>query len=93
MSNIELDKNEEIKKQIEILKQIRKIIGMNRTQFSEYMGIPRRTLEDWESGRRKAPEYVLRLINYKIKMEHFMRKQGIDSEKLDQIHESEINEI
>ncbi len=33
------------------------------------MGIPLRTIEEWEAGRRKMPDYVLRLISYQVKME------------------------
>jgi DNA-binding transcriptional regulator YiaG len=46
------------------LKNIRTDLGLNRKQFSEYMDIPIRTLEEWEAGRRKMPDYVLRLILY-----------------------------
>ena len=41
------------------------------------MGIPLRTLEEWESGRRKMPDYVLRLIAYQIHMEKFLKDKGI----------------
>ena len=34
------EKREELSKQIEILKKIRKDAGMNRREFSDYMGIP-----------------------------------------------------
>ena len=72
---------EELSKQIEILKKIRKDVGMNRREFSDYMGIPLRTLEEWESGRRKMPDYVLRLITYHTKMELFLKKKGITYEE------------
>ena len=32
-------------------------------------GIPYRTLQDWELGNTQAPEYVLRLVAYKVQME------------------------
>ena len=34
------------------IRELRESIGMNRRQFSEHTGIPIRTLEDWEAGRR-----------------------------------------
>ena len=37
------------------IKKLRESIGMNRTEFSEHRGIPIRTLEDWEAGRRTPP--------------------------------------
>jgi DNA-binding transcriptional regulator YiaG len=42
---------------------------MNKKDFAEYLGIPYRTLQDWELRNTQAPEYVLRLIAYKVQME------------------------
>ena len=70
------DKEEELKNQIETLKSIRADLGLNRKQFSEYMDIPLRTLEEWEAGRRKMPDYVLRLILYYSKMEKILDDRG-----------------
>jgi len=70
------DKKEELKNQIETLKNIRTDLGLNRKQFSEYMDIPIRTLEEWEAGRRKMPDYVLRLILYYSKMEKILNDRG-----------------
>ena len=50
-------------------KAIRELAGMNRKEFSDWLGIPYRTMQEWELGRRQAPEYVLRLIAYKVQME------------------------
>lgn len=72
------DKKEELKYQIDTMRRIRKDAGMNRREFSEYMDIPLRTLEEWEAGRRKMPDYVLRLIAYQIRMEKFLSEKGIE---------------
>ena len=64
-----MEKNEQLEKQIRRLKKIREDLGMNRTEFSRYMDIPLRNLEEWEAGRRKMPDYLLRLLAYYIKME------------------------
>lgn len=48
---------------------IRELTGMNRKEFSEWLGIPYRTMQEWELGRRQMPDYVLRLIAYKVNME------------------------
>ena len=48
---------------------IRSQTGMNKKEFAEYLGIPYRTLQDWELGNTQAPVYVLRLIAYKVQME------------------------
>lgn len=76
------EKKEVLQKQIETLKKVRMDAGFNRKEFSEYMGIPLRTLEDWEAGRRKMPDYVLRLIVYQIKMEQFLKEKGINFEEM-----------
>ena len=39
---------------------------MNKKDFSDWLGIPYRTMQEWELGRRVMPEYVLRLIAYKV---------------------------
>ncbi|MCR5530112.1 MAG: helix-turn-helix domain-containing protein [Saccharofermentans sp.] len=48
---------------------IREKSGMSRTEFSSWLGIPYRTIQEWELGRRAMPEYVLRLIAYKVRVE------------------------
>ena len=59
-------KNMEIKDKI---KELRESTGMNRKEFCEYFGIPYRTVQDWEAGKRKLPDYVLRLMRYKYETE------------------------
>lgn len=49
--------------------QLRRKTGMNKKQFAEYFGIPYRTLQDWELGNRRMPDYLLRLMIYKVEME------------------------
>ncbi|MCD8057043.1 MAG: hypothetical protein LUF88_01380 [Bacteroides fragilis] len=45
---------------------LRASTGMNRREFAEYFEIPYRTVQEWELGNRKMPEYLLRLMAYKI---------------------------
>ena len=59
-----------------IFKAIREESGMSRTEFSEWLGVPYRTMQEWELGRRKMPEYVLRLIAYKVANEKQKGKIG-----------------
>ena len=73
-----MKKKEQLEKQINRLKKIREDLGMNRTEFSQYIGIPLRTLEEWEAGRRQMPDYVLRLIVYHTKMERFLYENEIE---------------
>ena len=54
--------------------RIRESTGMNRKEFAEYFGIPYPTITDWELGHRKMPDYLLRLIAYKVEMEKLIKK-------------------
>lgn len=53
----------------ERLIQIKEASGMNWKEFSAYFQIPYRTVQDWERGNRKMPEYLLRLMEYKLRIE------------------------
>lgn len=63
------------------IKELRDSVGLTRKEFSEHIGIPVRTLEDWEAGRRTPPEYIPRLIEYQLKYERLLREYT-DSEKM-----------
>ena len=51
------------------IKKLRTDMGMNRKEFCEYYNIPYRTVTDWEAGKRKMPEYVLELMEFKADVE------------------------
>lgn len=53
----------------DMIKKMREEAGMTQKAFSNFFGIPVRTLQDWEAGLRKPPEYVVRLLPYKLKAE------------------------
>ena len=65
-----------------IIRELREGIGLSRKEFSVHVGIPVRTLEDWEAGRRTPPEYIPRLIAYQLKYEELRKKMevGLDEE-------------
>lgn len=42
---------------------------MSQREFSEYFGIPKRTIEDWERGSRECVPYLLDLMKYKLEKE------------------------
>ena len=60
---------------------LRQSTGMNRRQFAEYFEIPYRTVQDWELGNREMPEYLLRLIAYKLQMEKLVENRGDTDEQ------------
>lgn len=44
------------------IKELRDLLSVSRAEFSRRYGIPSRTLEDWEKGKRTPPPYVLTLL-------------------------------
>lgn len=59
----------------EKVKELRISTGMNRKEFCEYFGIPYRTVTEWERGTRKMPDYVLRMMEYQVRMENIKNKK------------------
>ena len=62
------------------IRELRESIGLGRKAFSEHTGIPVRTLEDWEAGRRTPPEYIPRLIEYQLKYERLVGTLNVGEE-------------
>lgn len=52
---------------------IRNTAGMKRPEFAQWLGIPYRTYQDWELGNSQVPEYVLRLMAYKVRTENLLK--------------------
>ena len=48
------------------IKELRQQSGMTQKEFAEYFEIPKRTIEDWDRGARKCPEYLIALMEYKL---------------------------
>ena len=71
---IEIQKGELIK--------LRDEMGLTRKAFAEYFRIPLRTVEDWEAGRRKMPEYLLRLMLYHVKLSTTQQNVNIETEDI-----------
>ena len=58
------------------VKELREKLGMNRREFSDYYGIPYRTVQDWEAEKRELPEYLLRLMKYRAEVEDMMKNKS-----------------
>lgn len=47
--------------------------GMTQQEFADYFKIPKRTIESWvsksEKNSRECPEYLVDLIEYKLRKE------------------------
>ena len=63
-----------------VIKRLREENGLRRKEFSIHTGIPVRTVEDWEAGRRTPPDYIPKLISYQFKYEKMMMEQEKKSE-------------
>jgi DNA-binding transcriptional regulator YiaG len=50
-------------------KEMREQSGMSRQEFAKYFGIPYRTIQSWELSDRKCPQYLLELMEYKLRNE------------------------
>lgn len=44
------------------IKELRDLLNVSRAEFSRRYGIPSRTLEDWEKGKRTPPPYIITLL-------------------------------
>lgn len=53
--------------------ELRTLSGLTRSQFSEYFNIPYRTIQDWELGNRKCLQYIIDLMEYKLRKEGFIK--------------------
>ena len=53
-------------------KDLRLASGMNRREYAEYFEMPYRTVQSWELGERECPEYLLKLMHYKLEKEGYM---------------------
>ena len=55
------------------IKSIRLRTGLTQTEFGQRLGgIPLRTIQNWEYGARKCPDYLLGLIEYKLQKENLI---------------------
>lgn len=55
------------------VKALRITAGMTQKAFCDYFNLPRRTLEAWESNQNKCSDYLLDLMEYKLRKEEIIR--------------------
>lgn len=56
------------------IKEIRNLTSLTQEQFSKQYNIPLPTLKHWERGDRECPNYVLELLEFKVKEDLSMIK-------------------
>mgnify|MGYP004453401525 FL=1 len=49
------------------IKELRMLSGLSQQAFSDKYKIPKRSIENWESGKRTPPEYVISLLERAVK--------------------------
>ena len=49
------------------IKEARKAAGLSQQGVTDTLGIPRRTLQDWETGKRTPPGWAEALVVEKLK--------------------------
>ena len=54
--------------------EMRIALGDTQSEFAERYNIPFRTIQNWEDGVRKPPEYVVALLESRIQSDLFNRK-------------------
>lgn len=62
------------------IKELRESTGLNRKEFCEKFDIPYRTVTEWERGNRNAPSYVIRLLEYYVRMQDMVSQQDKNDE-------------
>ena len=79
---VEMNDNEtEAQRLGRMIKYLRLLTGMKREDFANYLHIPLNTVRDWEQGKRKMPEYVYELIEYKVERELISKDKGNENGK------------
>ena len=68
------------------IKELRLSARMTQREFAGYFNIPLRTIENWETGKRNPPEYVVELIRYKIEKEENMNRTKLLNEIKDNMY-------
>jgi DNA-binding transcriptional regulator YiaG len=59
-------------------KELRALSGMSQRKFASYFGIPRRTIENWDSGDRTCAPYLINLMRYKLEQEGIIPREDTE---------------
>ena len=69
------------------IREMRTCLGDTQREFAARYNIPFRTVQNWETGTRKPPEYITELLESRIKNDLLNRKTAVlpkySSQKLD----------
>ena len=56
------------------IREMRTQLGDTQSEFAARYNIPFRTIQNWENGVRKPPEYIMNLLEYRIQDDLINRK-------------------
>lgn len=59
------------------IRELRALLGITQGEFAERYHIPFRTVQNWETGVRNPPEYVLNLLSNRVHSELINRKTSV----------------
>lgn len=59
------------------IRELRRQLGDTQRAFSARYGIPFRTIQNWEAGVRKPPEYIMDLLEHRIQADLVNRKTAV----------------
>ena len=69
------------------IREMRKQLGDTQSEFALRYNIPFRTIQNWETGTRKPPEYIINLLEHNVEEDLINRKTialpKYDSQKID----------
>lgn len=68
------------------IKEIRTLSGLTQAAFADKYQIPKRTIEDWEAGRRSCPIYTQNLLQEAVKRE-LLRSRTMQKKTIAEIEE------
>lgn len=56
------------------IKDMRRALGMTQAEFAAALGIPRRSVQNWETEVSTPPAYVVELIKFRIAHDPALRE-------------------
>ena len=59
------------------IREMRNRLGDTQAEFARRYQIPFRTVQNWENGLRTPPEYMMRLLENRVKMDLINRKTSV----------------
>ena len=48
------------------IREMRRRLGNTQSEFAARYNIPFRTVQNWETGTRKPPEYIVSLLEHRV---------------------------